>query len=84
MIKRRKTFQVRNAALKPLNLKQPKLRLNCSGCKQSMEVYQYDRTGSVVIDSCLQCNFIYLDDGAIAVLERASRLRWRPFLSLAI
>ncbi len=75
MIKRRKTFQGPDAIPKPIDLKQLKIRLNCPGCKQAMEVHQYYGPGNVVIDSCVRCNFIYLDYGEIAALERAPGLR---------
>lgn len=75
MTKRRKSYRGPDETPKPLDLTQMKTRIACPGCGKPMEVHQYYGPGNVVIDSCVQCHFIYLDYGEISSLEKAPGLR---------
>lgn len=49
--------------------------LNCPSCLQKMEVHPYYGPGNVVVDSCSQCGFIWLDHGELTRIEQASKSR---------
>ena len=46
--------------------------LTCPSCDGRMEVHPYYGPGNVVIDSCAECGFVWLDQGEITRIERAA------------
>lgn len=46
-------------------------RLRCPACEGYMEAHPYYGPGNVVIDSCAECDFVWLDHGELARVERA-------------
>ena len=47
-------------------------QLNCPACQNRMEAHPYYGPGNVVIDSCAECGFVWLDQGEISRVEQAS------------
>jgi Zn-finger nucleic acid-binding protein len=46
-------------------------RLRCPACEGHMETHPYYGPGNVVIDSCAECDYVWLDHGELARVERA-------------
>jgi Zn-finger nucleic acid-binding protein len=57
---------------RPVNPLAAQRRLYCPNCNQLMEVHPYYGPGNVMIDSCSPCGFVWLDQGEITRIERAS------------
>jgi len=49
-------------------------KINCPQCHRRMETYYYGGPGNVVIDSCEQCGFIWLDRGELNRIARAANV----------
>jgi len=58
-------------AVKPLDPSQYDRRIDCPNCRSKMEVHPYYGPGNVVIDSCNECQYIWLDHGELRTVERA-------------
>ena len=50
-------------------------KLDCPSCRHPMEVHPYYGPGNIVVDSCAECGYIWLDHGEITRVEQASALR---------
>lgn len=50
-------------------------RLNCPSCQNPMDVHPYYGPGNIVIDTCAQCGFMWLDHGELTRVEHAAPLR---------
>ncbi len=50
---------------------QLKVRRFCPGCEQVLETHPYGGAGNAVIDTCLGCHLIWLDEGEFTSLVRA-------------
>lgn len=57
---------------RPIDTAQYERRLRCPGCRNFMEVHPYFGPGNVVIDSCSNCDYLWLDHGELTRLERAA------------
>jgi Zn-finger nucleic acid-binding protein len=47
---------------RPMDRQQLDVQIHCPGCGSNMEVHPYAGPGNIVIDSCLQCQWVWLDD----------------------
>ena len=59
-------------------------RLRCPACERSLETHPYYGPGNVVIDSCAECGYVWLDHGELASVERAAGGRGPSSMSLPI
>ena len=58
--------------VKPIDVKQYERHLDCPNCHRRMETHPYYGPGNVVIDSCGRCQYVWLDHGELARIERAA------------
>lgn len=56
---------------RPLATEQYQRQICCPNCRSQMEVHPYYGPGNIVIDSCYQCQYIWLDHGELRTVERA-------------
>ena len=68
---RRTNYQGSDATPKPLDTHQLKHTINCPGCSKQMSVHPYHGPGNVVVDSCSECWFTFLDYGELSAIEKA-------------
>lgn len=47
-------------------------RLRCPACDGHMETHPYYGPGNVMIDSCAECDSVWLDHGELSRVERSS------------
>ena len=47
-------------------------RLRCPACEGSMETHPYYGPGNVIIDSCANCDYVWLDHGELSRVERSA------------
>ena len=47
-------------------------RLRCPACEGSMEAHPYYGPGNIVIDSCAECGYVWLDHGELCRVERSA------------
>ncbi len=52
--------------------------IDCPGCKTAMSAHPYYGPGNIVIDSCAECRYVWLDHGELSEAERAADDR-RPW-----
>ena len=52
-------------------------KIKCPLCEDIMDVHPYFGPGNVVIDSCVNCHLIWVDNGEIVTIERATGPRKR-------
>ncbi len=69
--RRSKRMGVGEGIPRPIDMKQYERQLFCPGCASRMEVHPYYGPGNVVIDSCGNCGYLWLDHGELTRLERA-------------
>ena len=55
----------------PLDPRELKRKVTCPSCRTPMDVHPYYGPGNVVIDSCGQCNLIWLDFGELTQITDA-------------
>ena len=60
------------ADVRPVDASQLDRTLQCPNCRKRMDTHPYYGPGNVVIDSCGDCGYIWLDHGELATLERAA------------
>ncbi len=53
-------------------------RRDCPVCDATMEAHPYYGPGNVVVDSCCRCRRVWLDQGELTTIVRASGRRGRP------
>lgn len=58
--------------VRPINPDEYQRTLNCPSCYRRMETHPYYGPGNVVIDSCCECGYVWLDHGELARLERVA------------
>lgn len=58
---------------RPIDPDEYKRSLHCPGCQGRMETHPYYGPGNVVIDSCCDCSYVWLDHGELASVARADR-----------
>ncbi|MCA9036899.1 MAG: zf-TFIIB domain-containing protein [Planctomycetaceae bacterium] len=56
----------------PIDTRQYERRIHCPNCRRKMDVHPYYGPGNVVIDSCCDCNLVWLDHGEMSRIERAA------------
>ena len=56
-------------------------RLRCPSCECQMETHPYYGPGNVVIDSCSECGYVWLDHGELSRVERS--IGGREFSSIS-
>jgi Zn-finger nucleic acid-binding protein len=47
-------------------------RLRCPSCENYMEAHPYFGPGNIVIDSCSECEYVWLDHGELSRVERST------------
>jgi Zn-finger nucleic acid-binding protein len=47
-------------------------RLRCPSCECNMEAHPYYGPGNIVIDSCSECGYVWLDHGELSRVERST------------
>jgi Zn-finger nucleic acid-binding protein len=57
---------------RPLDPKALSRRLRCPACADYMEAHPYYGPGNVMIDSCAECGYVWLDHGELSSVERAA------------
>ncbi len=50
-------------------------KLNCPSCENRMDVHPYYGPGNIVVDSCVDCGFMWLDHGELTRVEQTSAVR---------
>lgn len=71
-------------AVAPLNPAEYERRLCCPNCRGPMEVHPYYGPGNIVMDSCHQCLYVWLDHGELRQVERAEGGRQPEVLPLYV
>lgn len=56
---------------KPLDTAQLQVKRLCPTCDHRMETHPYGGPGNSVIDTCIRCGLVWLDQGELNVLVRA-------------
>ena len=69
---------------RPLDTTASSRRLRCPACERYMETHPYYGPGNVVIDSCAECGYVWLDHGELASVERAAGNREAVTMHLPI
>lgn len=64
--------QQQGVDVRPINPDEYARTLHCPACQNRMETHPYYGPGNVVIDSCSDCAYVWLDHGELATLERAN------------
>jgi Zn-finger nucleic acid-binding protein len=65
---------------RPLNAKEMARKIRCPNCSVLMEVHPYAGPGNIFIDTCANCNLIWLDYGEInRVVNAPGRDRGQPW-----
>ncbi|MEZ6059325.1 MAG: zf-TFIIB domain-containing protein [Planctomycetaceae bacterium] len=57
---------------RPIEPREFERQLRCPNCDRLMEAHPYFGPGNVVIDSCDQCHFLWLDHGELSRIERSA------------
>ncbi len=52
-----------------------KRQIECPSCSQRMETHPYYGPGNIVVDTCSECGYLWLDHGEISRVENASYVR---------
>jgi Zn-finger nucleic acid-binding protein len=55
----------------PIEVDELKVRRHCPGCEGGFETHTYGGAGNAVIDTCLHCQLIWLDEGEFTHLVQA-------------
>jgi len=55
----------------PLNTAEYERKIDCPNCQSTMEVHPYYGPGNVIIDSCSNCHYIWLDHGELKTVVHA-------------
>ena len=58
-------------ACRPLNTEEYDRRICCPNCRDRMEVHPYYGPGNIVMDSCSECQYVWLDHGELRTVEQA-------------
>ena len=56
---------------RPLNTQEYDRRISCPNCGDRMEVHPYYGPGNIVMDSCSECQYVWLDHGELRTVEQA-------------
>jgi Zn-finger nucleic acid-binding protein len=62
---------------RPIDPESYKRQTNCPSCSQRMETHPYYGPGNIVVDTCSECGYLWLDHGEISRVENASFVRRR-------
>lgn len=77
-----KRVGVEPAEPKPIDPAAFQRHLKCPSCSTQMEVHPYYGPGNIVVDTCHECGFVWLDHGELTRVEKASGVRSAtPFAS---
>ena len=60
---------------RPIDPESLKRGIQCPSCSQHMETHPYYGPGNIVVDSCSECGYLWLDHGEITRVENASFVR---------
>ena len=60
---------------RPIDPESYKRQINCPSCSQRMETHPYYGPGNIVVDTCSECGYLWLDHGEISRVENASYVR---------
>lgn len=72
---RRERYGRSNASPMPFDPQELNRRIECPACQRLMDTHAYGGPGPVVVDTCPECEFIWLDHGELAKIERAPGAR---------
>jgi Zn-finger nucleic acid-binding protein len=68
--RRREVNPVRHEPVEPIDPAEFRRRTHCPKCGKHMDTHTYGGGGNAVIDSCAQCQLVWLDAGELTILER--------------
>lgn len=68
--KRRARQRAGEQPREPFDPAELKRGVDCPRCRRRMDTHAYSGGGNAVIDSCSQCNLVWLDAGELAIIER--------------
>lgn len=71
LIEAERAQQHANVAPPPVDPHDLERHIACPHCHRTMETYYYAGPGNVVLDSCEDCSFIWLDHGELLRIARA-------------
>lgn len=60
---------------RPIDPESLKRQIKCPSCSQRMETHPYYGPGNIVVDTCSDCGYLWLDHGEISRVESASFVR---------
>lgn len=60
---------------RPIDPESLKREIHCPSCSQRMETHPYYGPGNIVVDTCSECGYLWLDHGEITRVENASFVR---------
>ena len=60
---------------RPIDPESLKRQIECPSCSQRMETHPYYGPGNIVVDTCSECGYLWLDHGEISRVENASFVR---------
>lgn len=60
---------------RPIDPESLKRQVQCPSCSQRMETHPYYGPGNIVVDTCSECGYLWLDHGEISRVENASFVR---------
>ena len=70
--RRSKRVGLEQEPVRPIDPAAYSRRLRCPACQKYMEVHPYFGPGNIVIDSCSECEYVWLDHGELARVERSA------------
>ncbi|MCP4170166.1 MAG: hypothetical protein GY758_05250 [Fuerstiella sp.] len=70
-IRRTRRAGLEAEACRPLNPGEYDRKISCPNCRAQMEVHPYYGPGNIVMDSCPQCQYVWLDHGELCTVEQA-------------
>lgn len=68
---KRAEYKLDDVTPEPLNSNDLEIKRNCPACWQSFDTHPYYGPGNVVIDSCRNCQLIWLDQGEFSTIIKA-------------
>ena len=60
---------------RPIDPESLKREIQCPSCSQRMETHPYYGPGNIVVDTCSECGYLWLDHGEMTRVENASFVR---------
>lgn len=73
--RRAKRAGLEPAEPRPIDTAAYQRKIQCPVCTKSMETHPYYGPGNVVVDTCGDCGYVWLDHGELKRIEEASWMR---------